>query len=180
MERKIFFESDLIAILAAAKAGGQFVTIYAETDVKLNKFPTDGSEKIRIDSNFVPRHAFSVTFNFAEDYEKAMAKAMGVDSYEAHDSNRRHLIKNVVVEYISTGNKCLIYIVKNYKNLGYSLNGREMTAEEIAYMDRYKSKSKDSGLVPYRNVGLKNVKRIAIGGEVYVTAFGAEEIPLVG
>ena len=41
------------AFLSSAKSGGRFVTLVCETKIRTNKFPTDGSERIRIDESLV-------------------------------------------------------------------------------------------------------------------------------
>lgn len=173
--KKISSVAELTNILANAKAGGQFVTIYGESDVKLNKFPTDGSERIHIKADFTPRNRFSVTYNFKADYEKAMAKALGVDSYTAHDANRIHLIKNVMMQYVSTGTICLIYMPVNYHFEGTFLGGKEMSAEDTTYMNRYKSKAKSNSPLPYRTLNVKNVSKIAIGKEMYEVSISATQ-----
>ena len=166
--KKINNISELKNILASAKAGGQFVTLYGESEVKLNKFPTDGSARIRIDDAFKPIASFSVQFHFGADYEKAMSKALGVDYVNGGDANRETLIPNVMMRYISTNNVCLIYMATSRSEGETTLNGHALTAAEWAYLKRYKSKNKGGGnIVNYRTISAKNVKRIAIKGEVY-------------
>ena len=139
--KKINNISELKNILASAKAGGQFVTLYGESEVNLNKFPTD---------------------------EKAMSKALGVNYVNGGDANRETLIPNVMMRYISTNNVCLIYMATSRSEGETTLNGHALTAAEWAYLKRYKSQSKSGGnIVNYRTISAKNVKRIAIKGEVY-------------
>ena len=130
MAHTIFTTENLANVLKEAKAGGQFVTIYGETPIKLNKYPTDGSERVKINDDFNPTKRFHVTFNFAEDYEKTMAKALGVDNYDASDYNREHIVHNILMRYISTDNVCLIYLPKFYQNDGTFLNGKTITKEQ--------------------------------------------------
>lgn len=176
---KIFSVEDLVAVVKAAKAGGQYVTIYGESDIKLNKFPTDGSERVRIKDDFQPRKRFHVQFHFGQDYEKTMAKALGTSDYTASDCNRVHLVPNVIMQYVSTGTTCFIYIPENYESDGTFLNGEPISAEDYAYMERYKSKSKSNAVVEYRTLSVKNISRIAINKEVYDICIG-EAASMVG
>ena len=169
---KIFSVDDLVAVVKSAKAGGQYVTLYGESDVKLNKFPTDGSERIRIKDGFQPKKRFHVKFHFGQDYEKAMSKALGQADYTASDANRVHLVPNVIMQYVSTGNTCFIYMPESHFSDGTFLDGKPISDEDKAYMERYKSKSKGGAVVEYRTIGLKNISRIAVGGEVYDICIG--------
>lgn len=177
--KKIFSVSELVAVTKAAKAGGQYVTIYGETDYRMNKFPTDGSARERIKDDFQPRKRFRAKFHFGQDYEKAMAKALGVDSYKASDSNRTHLVKNVIVQYLSTGNVCFIYMPETQDDLGMFLNGEPISDEDKAYAKRFKAKSSASTL-EYRNISVKNISKIVIGGETYEVLIGAANVSLAG
>lgn len=174
MNKKVFSVAELTAILTSAKRGGQYVTIEGASDVKLNKFPTDGSERIRIADDFKPKHHFVAKFHFCEDYEKKMAKALGISDYNASDSNRKHIVKNALMQYISTGNYCMIYMPESYSDSGITLNGRPLTDEEVAYMNRYKSHSTSKSVVDYRTISLHNIERLAIGKEVYQLCFGQQ------
>lgn len=160
--------SELKNVLETAKCGGQFVTVYYETAVSgLLKNPTDGSAVGKRREDFNPKKRSYAQFHFAQDYEKTMAKILGVDEYNAEDSNREHLIKNVLVRYKSTKNICLIAMPTNIKKLGYTLNGRLLTDEEVEYMNHYWSKAKRSPqLVEYRTIGVMNVYQLSINGEV--------------
>lgn len=160
----------LVGVLSTAKCGGQFVTIYGETDQgkKYNKFPTDGSERIKRDETMSITKRFSVTYNFGTDYDKKMSKILG-EEYHAHDANRIHLLKNVIMQYVSTGNSCLIYIDGQYRSGGTFVNGEPITEEQKAYLAKYASKAKKSASVlEYRTLSLCNVKEIHINKEVYV------------
>jgi len=172
--KKIFSVADLSAILSAAKCGGQYVSVSGKSEIKLNKFPTDGSKKIRLDENFKPYEEFSVSFHFGQDYDKTMSRLLGCD-YKASDANRVHLVKNVLMQYVSTGTTCIIYMPENYTASATMINGKELTDEEKAYMARYKSKAKPSASpLEYRTLGVKNLTRIAIDHEVYEVCIGKE------
>ena len=158
--------SELVNTLKTAKCGGQYATIYFESDVKLNKFPTDGSERIRIADTFCPRKSYSVQYHFGADYEKAMAKLLGVEEYTASDSNRTHIVPNLLMQYISTGTYCLIAMVEDKSETAYSIDGREMTNAERAYMKHYLPKT-NSNAPHYLTLGVKNVTRISFGGNIY-------------
>lgn len=177
--KKIFSVSELVAVMKAAKAGGQYVTLYGESDYKMNKFPTDGSERIRIKDNFQPRKRFSVKFHFGQDYEKTMAKVMGVDDYTASDSNRIHLVDNVIMQYVSTGTTCFIYMPESYTDKGMFLNGQPISDEDKEYAQHYKAKVSPSK-IPYRNIGVKNISEIHIGKEVYECCIGQAQVALAG
>lgn len=166
MSNKISSIAELVNIMGNAKAGGQYVTLYGESDVRLNKFPTDGTQRIHIKDGFTPRNKFHVTYHFSADYEKAMAKALGVDNYTAHDSNRTHLVKNVVMQYISTGTVCMIYMPEAYHFEGVVLDGKPISAEDEAYMSHYKAKPSKSTL-PYRTLNVKSVTKMVIGHVTY-------------
>ena len=168
--KKIFSVSDLVGILKSAKCGGQYVALYGESDYKLNKFPTDGSERIRIKDGFQPRKKFVVKFHFGEDYERKMSKMLG-EEYKASDKNRIHLVKNVLMQFASTGTTCVIYMPESYTDNGIYLNGQPISEEDLAYAKRYKSPTKASA-IEYRNLNVTNVERIAVGGETYEVCIG--------
>lgn len=158
---------EFIELMSNAKCNGKYVTVYGESDIKLNKFNTDGLPKERIKDGFQPRTDFSVTFHFGQDYEKTMSRILGED-YKATDTNRRHLVKNVVMQYISTGNVCLIYIPNNYSKNNIILDGEKISAEDEAYMKRFMPKKKvNTSIIEYRTLSLKNIKSISINKEKY-------------
>jgi len=163
--------SELVNVLTTAKEqekrGGEFTAVYGVSDYRMNKFPTDGSEKIRISDDFSAKNNFHVVFHFSQDYEKTMAKVLGLESYDAHDSNRVHIIPNVLMQYVSTGNICLIYMPENYVYDGLTVNGHTATEEEKAYAERYKAKRSASTL-PYRTLGVKNITKVVIGQTEYI------------
>lgn len=175
--KKIFSVDELVATMKAAKAGGQYVTLYGESDYRMNKFPTDGSQRERIRDGFQPRVKFSVKFHFGEDYEKRMSKITGED-YKASDSNRIHLVKNVIMQFVSTGTTCFIYMPESYKPLGMYLDGEVISDEDRAYAKRYQAKSNSDSF--YRNLNVKNIEKIVIGGEVVECMIGAAAVPLAG
>ena len=168
--------SELISILKEAKCGGQYVTLTCEKPISLNKFPTDGSEKIRIADNFTPMVKFSVQYHFGADYERAMSKALGADYEKGEDKNTETLIKGVAKRYISTDNTCLIYIEENRKALGTFLNGNELTTDEIAYMKKYLPKHKESAPIKYRTIGVKNVRTLTINHNTYNVRIGQPQV----
>ena len=165
-----------IAELKAAKCGGQYVTLYAETPVSMAAFPTDGSEKVHIDKNFVARKQFAVEYHFGASFDKMMSKLLGTD-YHASDYNRRHIVPNVLMQYISTGTICCIYMPEDYVGTSayVGADGHPLTDEELAYMRRYKKVSKD-GAIPYRTLALKNVTRMVINHISYEIAIPNEEL----
>ena len=150
------------------RCNGQWVTITASVPVSLNRYPTDGSARIRLDDDFCPRRNYIVKINWAEDYSLRMSKLLGCD-YKASDANRIHIVKNVLMMYIKTRNVCLIYIPKEQTDLGITIDGRTPTAEEVAKIARYTSKAgaNNKPIVEYRTVGIRNVTRIAIDNDVY-------------
>lgn len=157
----------LMENLAASHTAGQFVALYGESDVKLNKKATDGSGDIK-PADFCPRVKFHITFNFGQDYEKTMSRIMGED-YVASDHNRRHLVKNVLMEYVSTGTMCLIYMKDDYKYDGTFVNGHEITESEKAMIEKYTSKAQGShSPVAYRTLNVKNIRKIVAKGEEYI------------
>lgn len=152
-----FFES-------AKNAKGQYVSLIGESEVKMNKFPKEG-ERVRIDEDFTPMKTFLIKYHFGASYEKRMAKLLGLDSYTASDKNRVHLVKNVLMQYVSTGNICAICMPENYTLTCVTLNGKELTSEQTAYMERYKATRKYNN---YLTIPISKVKQIRMGGEVYV------------
>jgi hypothetical protein len=167
---KIFSIEQLTAFLKAAKskAGGQYVTLYCESDYRMNKFPTDGSERVRIKDDFQPRKRYTIKYHFGEDYDKKMSKLLGVD-YKSSDDNREHLVENVLMRFKSTGTACFIAMPEARKSLGVYLNGQPISEEDLAYAKRYKAKSNPS---MYLNIGVKNVYEIHIGGEIHECLIG--------
>lgn len=160
--------ASLINVLSVAKNGGQFASIEYETPIRLNKFPTDGSERVRLADGFAPTNRVIASFHFGEDYERAMARATGVSEYTAKgNGNTFHIVTNLLMQYISTGNVCVICIPSNYKPLGTFVNGHLMTDEEKAYMGHYKPKSSNDSPLDYRTIGIKNVRRVTFGGVTY-------------
>ena len=157
---------ELVALLNKAKKtnGGQFVSLLGESEVKLNKFPKEG-ERVRIDEAFAPVYKFCIEYNFGADYEKRMAKLLGVDKYDASDANRKHLVSNCLMQYISTGKLCFICMPNSFSKKGVFLNGKELTAEQVAYMNLYKAKRNAS---MYITMPISKVKELHLGGEVYV------------
>lgn len=163
--------SELVNTLKTAKCGGQYATIYFESDVTLRKFPTDDYERVRIADDFCPRKSFSVQYHFGADYEKQMAKLLGVEEYNASDSNRTHIVPNLLMQYKSTQTYCLIAMAESKSKSTYTLNGKELTTEQRAYMEHYLPKTNTSA-PNYLTLGVKNVKRITFGGNTYEVKIG--------
>ena len=160
---------ELKSVLSKAKStcGGQFVTYTIVKPVSMNAYPTDGSEKVRRVDSFVANYEHKFQIHFGTDYDKQMAKLLGVDIYEAHDSNSEHLVPNVLKRIISTGNVCLISIKPKSDSFKYlGADGKELSAEDMAYMLRYKTKSSKREL-PYYTISVKYLKRLAINKEEY-------------
>ena len=176
---KIFTLDELTAMLKAAKSksGGQYVTIYCESDYKMNKFPTDGSERVRIKDGFQPRKRYCIKYHFGQDYDKMMSKLLGTD-HVSHDDNREHLVENVLMRFKSTGSVNFIAIPENIKRIGVLLDGKPISDEDMAYAEHYKSPRKKS---LYMNIGIDKVYEIHIGGEVHECMIGkAADVSLAG
>lgn len=165
--KKISSVSELKDVLMNAKAGGRYVTIYAEKEITLRKFPTDDSERIRLADGFKPISHFSVQFHFGADYEKAVEKKLGTSFVKAQDDNRETLIPNVMMRYKSTDNVCLIYMPENRHYGDTTLNGKVLTADELAYMEHYVPRNNSNAIVEYRTISARNVKKLVINKEVY-------------
>ena len=166
MAQVITTAQEFINMVKNASANGHYVTVYGESDVQLRKFNTDGLPKEHIKDDFHPRSEFSVTFHFGQDYEKTMSKILGED-YKASDKNRRHIVKNVVMQYISTGTVCLIYMPQNYNKSRIILDGETISAADEAYMKRFMPQGKKSATVEYRTLSLSNITAISINHEKY-------------
>jgi len=172
----------MVEILKAAKLGGQFVTLYAEVGIKLNKYPTDGSEKIHISElGFNPTNRYHVNYQFGIDYERAMSKALGEDYTKGGNDNIETLIPNLLMRYKSTNNPCIIYINgTNYAD-GKFNNGLPYTEKDEQTEKRYTSKaSKTYAPVEYRTVSVRNVTRITANHTTYeiaITDFDYEPEP---
>ena len=95
-----------------------------------------------------------------------MSKILGED-YKASDKNRRHIVKNVVMQYISTGTVCLIYMPQNYNKSRIILDGEPISAADEAYMKRFMPQGKKSATVEYHTLSLSNIKSISINHEKY-------------
>lgn len=158
------------AYLSAAKSGGRFVTLVCETKIRTNKFPTDGSERIRIDESLVFTKRYSVTYNFGADYERAMSKALGEEYTASEQPNRVHIVPNVLLQLADSGKAYIIYINGMISQSDTLCNGEVATEEQIAYLNRYKPKAKTNEVVKYRNVSIENVKEIHINKEVHTIA----------
>ena len=175
---KIHSLAHLVRVLQTAKIGGQFVTLYAETDIKLNKFPTDGSERVRISDAFKPTQRFYVNYQFGVDYESKMSKALGEDYTKGANTNVETLVPNLLMRYKSTNNPCLIYMDGNKYSLGKFNDGQPYTIEDEETEKRYKSKASSKPLaVEYRTISVKNVSKLVANHKVYeieITDFSYE------
>lgn len=164
---------DLVSTIKELKIGGQKVTIYAEVAVTgINKFPTDGSERVHISTlGFNPTSRYHVNYNFGTDYEGAVSRAIGEDYEKSIDENVETIIPNVLMRYKSTNNPCFIYINGVETSEGKFNNGKPYTAEDEATEARYKSKATKSDYpVKYRRVGVKNVTRMTANHTTYEIA----------
>lgn len=163
---------ELVEILKTAKIGGQKVTLYAEVAIKLNKYPTDGSERVHISElGFNPTNRYHVNYNFGTDYEKAMSKALGEDYTKGGNENIETLIPNLLMRYKSTNNPCLIYINGDNYPDGKFNNGVAYTEADEATEKRYTSKANKSYTpVDYRTVSVKNVTRLVANHTTYNVA----------
>lgn len=169
---KITSISELEKLVSNAELKGQFVSLECETPVKLNKFPTDGSERIRIKDGFNPSKHYIVTFNLGDStYTKKMSDALNVDNYQAHDTNRIHLVNNILMQYVSTGTVCFIYMPVAYTDSYIKLNGNMISETDELYLNRYRPTRKSESPVEYRTVNVKNVKSITIGKKKYELNF---------
>lgn len=155
------------AFLSSAKSGGRFVTLVCETKIRTNKFPTDGSERIRIDESLVFTKRYAVTYNFGSDYEKAMSKALGEEYTASEQPNRVHIVPNVLLQLADSGKAYIIYINGMISQSETLCNGKPATEEQIAYLNRYKPKAKTTEVVKYRNVSIENVREMHINKEVH-------------
>lgn len=168
-----------IKLLSAAKCGGQFVSIEYESNVTTNKYPKGTARKdmrpeIALQGVWTKRNR--VEYHFKQDYEKTVAAALGIDSYEAHDGNREHLLPSIIMRYISTGNVCCIAMPTDVQKLGVFRDGNPATAADLEYLEPYKV-TKPAGVVPYITIGVKNIRRMCIGGAEYLVNITDTYIP---
>ena len=170
--------TDLVALIANAKNGGQFATITAETPIAFNQFPnadycakmgivmpTKKAEKEQYRFNGLPyTKRFKVAFHFDEDYDNALAKAGFTRSENGPRYTKDHF-GTIAVGIPSTNNICLVYLNGAYEFDGIYLNGEKIEdAETLAYIEGYKQTKKvDPNAPQYRNVGIKNVRSIKFG-----------------
>lgn len=162
--------TQLVNLMSAAKAGGHIVTLYGGSDYKYNKYPTGTAPKQRCpelafayqkDENGARvRKMWTIQYNFATDYDKKYEKVFGVE-HESHDTNREHLVPNVVMRFISTGNVCMICMPFDHKSNGIFIDGVPATNEQLAYIKPYEQPKQQSAL-PYINVGVRNVYKLVI------------------
>ena len=181
--------TQFLTLMASAKAGGQFASITYEVKMrKLNKYPkvvrddngnlvpdVNGTTMSRAEMKAHPELAFAfenvtkqglVSFHFNADYEKAMAKALGIDSYDADDSNRFHLLASVAMMYLSTKNICAIAMPQSSRTLGIFVDGNAASDEQISYIEPYKQPDTNS-VVPYITIGLQNVIKMNVNNTEY-------------
>lgn len=193
MKKNLVLVSTLIQfinLMAAAKAGGQYASITYEVKMrKLNKYPkvvrgengtlipdaVNGTTMSRAEMKAHPELAFElenvtkqglVSYHFNADYEKAMAKALGIESYDADDSNRFHLLASVAMMYLSTKNICAIAMPESSRTLGIFVDGIAASDEQIAYIEPYKQ-PKTETTVPYITVGLQNIIKMNVNNTEY-------------
>lgn len=167
--------AELVQKLSAARCGGQYATIYGETTYKVNMYPNGTLPKDRSSENAFnnalypnPTKGWHIQYHFGADYEKAMAKALGIDSYESDgDNNREHLVPSILMRYISTQNVCAIAMPESRYNDGLFVGGKPATEKQIAYLEQYKQKRSSNAVVPYLTIGVKNITRLVVGGIEY-------------
>lgn len=158
----------LIGILSNPSLKGKDVLLECVTSIKLNKFPTDGSDRKRIKDNFCPVKKYGVKYKLGTDYEEKMSEILG-DVYESRNPNVTHLIPNTLVQYLSTGTICLNYIPTEYTYSVTILNDTEISDEDYRYMRHFLPKySKSKTPVEYRTVNIKNVKSMTIDNCHYI------------
>ena len=168
--------TQLVNLMAAAKAGGHIVTLYGVTDFHFNKYPTGTAPKERCpelvfnfqkDENGTARvrKAWHIQYNFAADYDKKFEDVFGVE-HKSHDDNREHLVKNVIMRFISTQNVCFIAMPFMRSNDGLLIDGVPATNEQIAYCKKYEQPRKPSA-IPYLNPGVRNVYKLVIDHTEY-------------
>jgi hypothetical protein len=174
--------AEFINLMKNAKAGGQLCWVYGKTDYNVNKYPTGTTPKERCPelafrySDVDVKRLWHVQFNFAADYDARYEKVVG-EEHNSHDENRRHLVKNVVMTFLSTGNVCLIVMPNDRINDGIEIDGRTATEEEVAYCELYKRIRKPS-TIPYMNPSLRNIYKLSVNGvdyEVNITDLTYEE-----
>jgi hypothetical protein len=169
IEKVVTSVAEFVNLMKDAKAGGQICWAYGKTEYKVNKYPNGTTPKERC-PELAFRYAdvkklWHVQFNFAADYDKKWEKVFG-EEHTSHDENRRHLLKNVVMTFISTGNVCLIAMPTDRVNDGIEIDGHIANEEETAYCELYKQSRKPSA-IPYLNIGLKNIYKLSVNGVVY-------------
>ena len=144
----------------------------------MNKYPngTKPSERKTaepFDTSLNPTKAWHIKYHFGEDYERKVAKVLGLDSYDADGSNRIHLVPNVLMQYISTGNVCVIAMPEDKYKDGLLVNGTPATTEQVEYISRYEQPSRKGGIVNYLTIGVKNVRKMVVGKTTYHLALDA-------
>jgi len=167
--------AQLVSLMQQAKAGGQIATLYGVTDFNYNKYPNGTLPKERTpeiafayqkDENGARvRKAWHVQYNFAADYDHKVEALTG-EKHESHDENREHLVKNVIMRFISTQNVCFIVMPFDRFSDGLLIDGNPATEEQTAYVKQYEQKRKPS-TIPYLNPGVKNVYKVVINGIEY-------------
>jgi hypothetical protein len=181
--KKITKVADLISIVRTAKAQGQFATIDGAHATKFNQFPNEdyckamgitlasgkGSKAINEPFRFGGEpftFRFKVVFHFGQDYDRTLAKAGLTRSDEGANKAIDHF-GGIAIGYPSTNNVCLVYMQADYVADGYYLDGKKVEdPETLAYIAGYKATSKPQA-VEYRTIGVRNISRIAVAGEIY-------------
>lgn len=174
--------TDLLNIITKAKNGGQFATIYGETNRETNQFPNQeycdrkgitlasgkGSkalnEPYRYGGERITRR-FSVTFHFDQNYDRTLADA-GFSRSEESTCKDIHL-GTIAVAKPTTQNICLVYMQGSYNSGEYRIDGRIPTEEEMAYIKGYlrvKAPNPKDQAIGYRTIGVRYITEIAFGG----------------
>lgn len=170
--QKITTFAELKARLETAKVGGQFASVTICTDWKLNQYPTDGTEKVK--RNLSPIKVTRYTFNFAESYKKAKAKAEGcsVDEVEIDNSlGWVHDVPNVLKHREASPNKHNIIVMpKQGKLIGYYNDGVKLTEAQIEYCKHYVSNAKKGEAPKYIAPYVSNITELVIDKVTYSVA----------
>lgn len=182
--KKITKVADLISIVHIAKAGGQFATISGEHNTKFNAFPNEeyckakgitlasgkGSKALNEPFRFGGedfKFRFKVAFHFGQDYDRTLAK-LGLERSENGANKPIDHFGGIAIGYPTTNNICLVYMEGNYKGEGYYLDGKKVEDNEtLDYIKGYKSTSNSTQAVEYRTLGVRNIRTLAVAGEVY-------------
>lgn len=169
MSKTIFTLTELVSVMSSLKktCGGQFVTLYGRKEKSLNK----GRGINAIDPNFRPIREFHISYHFSQDYDKTMNKLLNSEmDVPTYDPNKRanieHIVPNVLMHYVSTQTTCFIAMPTAWHEDSLTLDGKQLTEDQIAYMAKYLKKPSKS-TIPYVTIGIKNIYKIVADKETY-------------